>query len=169
MLEADSGDVGLNRNAAVAATRARYIAMLDADDIWGPSWLAAAFAVAAAGPPGAVWHPEANLYFGHHGHEHWFMHPDMEAPGFDRTAMELFNPWTALCFARREVFVETPYPASDVAGGFGFEDWHWNLATAARGAIHKIVPGTLHLIRQKPTSLMRRTSAEGALRGPPPE
>lgn len=168
VLERACGDVGLNRNAAVAALPARFLALLDGDDLWTPDWLAAAHDAARAGPSRAVWHPEANLYFDQHGHEHWFMHPDMEAPDFDRASMELFNPWTALCFAPRELFLEVPYPASDLAGGFGYEDWHWNLATAARGAVHKTVPGTVHLIRQKPVSLMRRTAAGGALMVPLP-
>lgn len=168
LLEANSGDVGLNRNAAIAASGAGHIAILDGDDLWAPDWLAAAFAAARSGPARAVWHPEANLYFGVPGQEHWFLHPDMEAPGFDHAAMELHNPWTALCFAPRALFLEVPYPASDIAGGFGYEDWHWNLATAARGMVHKTVPGSVHFIRQKPVSLMRRTAAGGALMVPLP-
>jgi hypothetical protein len=168
VLEVVSGDVGLNRNAAVAALSARFLTMLDGDDLWAPDWLVAAHTSACAGPPGAVWHPEANFYFGQRGSEHWFMHPDMESPGFDRASMELINPWTSLCFAPRELFMEVPYPASDLPRGFGYEDWHWNLATAARGALHKTVPGTVHLIRQKPVSLVRRTAASGALMVPLP-
>lgn len=168
VLEADTGDVGRNRNAAIAASAAEFIAILDGDDLWAPGWLAAAFAAARAGPPRAIWHPEANLYFGAAGREHWFLHPDMEAEGFDRAAMELFNPWTALCFAPRALFLEVPYPSSDIEAGFGYEDWHWNLATAARGMVHKTVPGSVHFVRQKPVSLMRRTSAGGALMVPLP-
>lgn len=167
-LEVSTGDVGLNRNAAIASVTAEFVAILDGDDLWAPDWLAAAFAAARAGPAGAVWHPEANLYFGAPGDEHWFLHPDMQAPGFDRAIMELYNPWTALCFAPRALFLDVPYPPSDLAGGFGYEDWHWNFATAQRGVLHKTVPGTVHFIRQKPVSLMRRTTAVGALMVPLP-
>lgn len=168
ILEVHTGDVGLNRNAATASATADFVAFLDGDDLWAPDWLATAFAAAQAGPVRSVWHPEANLYFGEAGNESWFLHPDMEAPGFDRAIIELYNPWTALCFAPRALLLDIPYPPSDLAGGFGYEDWHWNLVTARRGVLHKIVPGTVHFIRQKPVSLMRRTTAAGALMVPPP-
>ena len=166
LIESEAGDVGHNRNAAIAATPARFIATLDGDDLWCPDWLTAAATRAMEGARRVIWHPEANLYFGQRGAEHWFMHPDMDAPGFDVADLVLVNPWTALCLAPREIFLDVPYPPSNVKAGFGFEDWHWNRATVARGVVHKTVPGTVHFIRQKPVSLMRSTAATGGLMVP---
>lgn len=164
--EVDYGDSGLSRNAAVESTHADFVAFLDADDLWAPNWLSAAFAAATADPREVVWHPEANLYFGPAGNAHWLQHPDMDDADFDWTGLALSNYWTALAFARRDLLLRIPYSPTNLDSGFGYEDWAWNTETIARGVIHKTVPGTVHLIRMRPQSLVRRTSAAGALMTP---
>ncbi|MBB3899884.1 glycosyltransferase family A protein [Roseococcus suduntuyensis] len=162
LLESEAGDLGLARNAAIAATPARFIALLDGDDLWAEGWLTAALAAARADPRRIVWHPEASLYFGA-GDPRWLLHPDMEHPEFDPAQLWLRNSWNALCFAPREIFLDIPYRPTDLSGGFGYEDWNWNMNTLRQGVLHKVVPGTLHLLRQKAVSLVRSTAAAGAL------
>jgi glycosyltransferase involved in cell wall biosynthesis len=164
LLVVDNGDPGMSRNDGVLAGRAEWIALLDADDLWGANWLSAAYHAATAEPRLVVWHPEISLYFGED--EHVFLHVDMEDPNYDPMGLAIANYWTALCFAPRPLLLEEPHPSTNLKRQIGYEDWSWNMTVIARGALHKVVPGTGHAIRRKKSSNLRRSNAIGCV--PPP-
>jgi glycosyltransferase involved in cell wall biosynthesis len=147
LVETDFGDPGMARNAGVAISTSRAVAFLDADDLWGESWLAAANIAARADPRLIVWHPEISLYFG--ASELLFRHVDMEDPYFDLAILPISNYWTALSFAPRRLLIDHPFPPTDPERQLGYEDWSWNMQVIAAGALHKVVRGTGHLIRVK--------------------
>ncbi len=155
------GDPGMSRNHSIQNSRGKYIALLDADDMFGTNWLEHSIAAAKADPRNIIWHPEINVVFGES--EHIFCHVDMESREFDAFAMIAVNPWTCLCFARREVFLQVPYSRSDFASGVGHEDWGWNRRVVEIGYMHKIVRGTGHAIRRKTVSQVKSASAAGTL------
>jgi glycosyltransferase involved in cell wall biosynthesis len=166
VLEVDVDDLGLARNAAVAACTTRYMAFLDGDDLWAPRWLVGAHAAAMREPRDVIWHPEASLYFGPAGAPFWRMHPDMDDEAGDWTTLALENLWTSSTFASRDIFLRVPYRATNLHAGLGYEDWCWNAETIANGILHRPVPGTVHLLRMRLRTLSHRTLAAAALMTP---
>lgn len=167
VVESNEGDLGAARNAAVQETNATSIAFLDADDLWGPSWLtdAAHAAGESVGDGPHVFHPEVNIIFGDH-HSLLFHQPSNSA-SFSRARLRLHNMWTALAFARRDVFLEFPYPRNQLDSGFGYEDWSWNLAILDAGGRHHVIADTCHFIRRSDDHSLLGQS-HGALRTPYP-
>jgi glycosyltransferase involved in cell wall biosynthesis len=164
-LQVDLGDIGSARNAGAAAARGEWLSFLDGDNLWAENWLVAAHAAAVKDSRSIVWRPQVRLGFG--THSDLFICVDMEDADYDLLNLSMANHWPQLCFARRSLFLEIPYPKTDLARHIGYEDWAWNIETVARGCIHKIVPDTVYARRAKAAgSLLQRTDQRKAL--PPP-
>ena len=160
-------DLGAARNRAVELIDTNWFAFLDADDLWGEYWLTEAHAIASttSTPEPVVWHPAVNVIFGdHHSLLH---HVSSTAPDFSWSRLRMHNMWTALSVVDRRTLLAIPYPRNELATGFGYEDWAWNIAILDHGGRHEVVPGTCHFIRRtNDDSLLRRSRA--ALRSRPP-
>ncbi len=166
VLELDVDDLGMARNEAVLAGAGRFFAFLDGDDLWCRDWLTKAYKCAISAQEVTIWHPEANLYFGADQPPKWMMHHDIDTNHGDWVLLGLKNHWTSLCFAPRAVYETVPYRGTDLNAGFGYEDWCWNAETVSHGYFHRLVPGTLHLIRMNMKSLGQRTRDVHALMTP---
>lgn len=172
--EVSFGDLGLSRNAATQCAHGRFLAFLDGDDLWGEEWLRGAFmaANATAQSRDAIWHPEHLYIFNETDLErdprsgirsfHSLMHGS-DTPGFDPTMLLFHNLWSANALATRELHLRFPYRAVDRSRGLGIEDWSWNLATLAAGIEHRVVPGTVHLIRRRSSQSLDRQNREAGL------
>ncbi|WP_250538455.1 MULTISPECIES: glycosyltransferase [unclassified Caballeronia] len=158
------GDLGYARNSAITLANGEYVAFLDADDIWGESWLTLALEAARADSRNIAWHPEVNVYFG--VAPHLFLHMDMEDPRFRVATLAHTNAWTSLCFSSVAFLRQVPYAGTHLKDHIGYEDWSFNVDVIRQGGIHKIVPGTAHAIRTRHTSLVKATSAAGCIPRP---
>jgi hypothetical protein len=173
--EVSFGDLGLSRNAGTDLAHGRFLAFLDGDDLWGEHWLGAAFAAATApmGPPEAIWHPEhlyvfSELGFDGLGEPALRLMQSSDTPGFNPMILVFANVWSANTLAKREIFLRFPYRAVDRNRGLGIEDLSWNLETIWAGIHHRVVPGTVHLIRRRRESLDRQNATAQLLPHLPP-
>lgn len=162
VIDANNGDLAASRNEGVEAAKGRFVAFLDGDDLWGPDWLVLALEAAEQDQRECVWHPEINLYFTE-SQAWYFHHPDMDDIEFDPWRQLVTNCWTALSFAKVDVYRKFPYTRNDLSKGTGYEDWSWNSSVMAGGIVHKTVPGTCHFIRKKQFSMVQETNQSGAL------
>ena len=168
-------DPGEARNAAARALNTEWISFLDADDLWGESWLTRAHSAAAhTSDPTAlyVWHPSVNVMFG--ASRSLLHHIDSTDAGFSLARLRLDNAWTVLAFVRREHLLAVPHPRIRLHAGFGFEDWSWNIEVLRRGGRHRVVEDTVHAIYRNPTDTSVAptnvlTRSQAALRSPYPD
>ncbi|GBC60666.1 glycosyltransferase family 2 protein [Desulfonema ishimotonii] len=143
----DFGDAGLARNFGVGHSSGRYIAFLDADNLFGQSWLYKAFCFLEKNPTTIIAHPEYNVVF--EGQNLIWKQISCDHPQFRSADLIEHNYWDTTCLASKKIFLDFPYEATMATQGFGHEDWHFNCETLAAGIGHYIVPDTVLFLRRK--------------------
>lgn len=154
-VELNVRDLGLARNRLTEIATGRWIAFLDADDMFSENWLTlAARRLAEAEQAGqkVIAHPELNCFFD--GVEFVLIKPAQDDPLFTPYYFYFGNYWDSLCMAPRAAVLETPYTARDRAGGFGYEDWQWNIDTMGSGWKHDTIRDTIIFKRRREASLV---------------
>jgi hypothetical protein len=166
LLPLDFGDLGLSRNAAIASARGRQILICDGDDYLSADFIVRCLETLTRAGDSAIVHPELVITF--EGEHAMWWQTGSDAPGFDAACMLAINPWNSCCFAARDIFLQTPYAvARPGETGFGFEDWHWNCETLARGHSHLIATGATHYVRKKATGSLNIAHASQRALIPP--
>ena len=149
------GDLGRVRNALVPRTSGRFIAFLDADDLFSENWLADGLdALTAADTRGEriVAHPEVNIVFD--GGKYLWQNVDQDSPMFTPHYMYVRNCYDSLCLTPREAHLTVPYVQRDVPNGLSFQDWQFAVETMARGWKHVVVRDTIIFKRRRDFSLV---------------
>lgn len=159
----DFGDQAASRNIATELATGTNLAFFDGDDLWGAAWLSAALRHASGRDPQTVYHPDICYVFvasdfgassltaipRPEARSHFLIHLDSSDPGFDAETLFFCNVWTSNSFATRGLYHAHPFPRFRRDEGFGIEDWSWNFRTLQAGIAHRIVPGTVHMVRVK--------------------
>lgn len=124
LLRQQNAGLGMARNAGIAATTARYILPLDADDAIEPGMLARAAAALDADPQAGFAYSDAQ-FFGVDTRRY-------RSGPFDCTRLTLNNTIMAHSLIRRDAFLAVGgYCGRDTLDGF--EDWDLWLGMAERG------------------------------------
>lgn len=157
----DFGDQGKVRNGAVNKAKGRYCAFLDADDLWSDDWLVQALEFLKDKPETHIAHPEYNYFF--EKQATIFKHVDQESPEFRLDLLRSGNYWDALCVCPTAIYKAIPFCDRDIAGGYAYEDWHWNCVTVDAGYIHKVVPKSVLFKRRQESSQTIKASSNKSL------
>ncbi len=164
-LSVSNRDLGLSRNDGVAGAEGAFVAILDGDDYYSGNWIEKATHYAREYGAQTVLHPEFVVTFGAHAAYCWQV--EQRGQYFDAAGLLMNNFWTSWTFAARQLYVDNPYHRTDVAQtGFGYEDWHWNCDTVARGIEHRLAWGTVGFYRRKQASLVQSQVSAGAIIAP---
>jgi glycosyltransferase involved in cell wall biosynthesis len=143
----DFGDPGLSRNHGGRLSSGRYVAFLDADDLFGKNWLRAAYDAAEKMDGYCVLHPEYSVCF--EREDLIAKHLGIYDNAFCLKNLLEYNYWSVFCFTRREVLTETPFIRASLDDGFGYEDWHWCCEVLSKGIPIMTVPETCVFVRRK--------------------
>lgn len=156
-------DQGATRNAAIAKASGRWIALLDADDLFSENWLVEALRVllaAEAEGQRVIMHPELNWLFD--GYNSVLEKVDQRSPLFTARYLLTDNCYDALCVSERRTFVEFPYSERALDKGFAYEDWHWAVKTMVSGIRHLTAPDTIIFKRRRDSSQTVEASGKSA-------
>ncbi|HET7326694.1 MAG TPA: glycosyltransferase family A protein [Nocardioidaceae bacterium] len=150
-----NGDLGRVRNALVPQTSGRFIAFLDADDLFSENWLADGVeALVAAEHRGerVIAHPEVNIVFD--GGKYLLQNVDQDSPLFAPHFLYVRNYYDSLCLTPREAHLEVPYIHRDIPNGLSYQDWQFAVETMSRGWKHVVVRDTIIFKRRRDFSLV---------------
>lgn len=157
-------DQGATRDALAQASNARFLAFLDADDLWSENWLLEAARVldkAEKSGQRVIAHPEANWIF--EGSNGCLLKIDQDDPYFLPEYFCFANYYDALCMAPRAAHLDVPYAPRDIKAGYALEDWQWNIETMQAGWCHRHVPDTLIFKRRQAMSQTIQASRSAAV------
>ena len=153
------GDLGKVRNALVPECDGRYIAFLDADDLFSENWLAegvAALDAAAERGERAIAHPELNVIFD--ANRSILHNIDQTSPLFTPHYLYFRHYYDSLCMAPREAHLEVPYVTRDVPNGLSYQDFQFTIETLAADWRHIVVRDTIIFKRRRDVSLVTESN-----------
>jgi len=163
-VDVDGGDLGRTRNAVLGELRGRWVAFLDADDLFSENWLAEGARVLAAAERAGervVVHPEFNWIF--EGGEWFFARPAQDDPVFSPYFFYFATYYDSLCMAPRAAHLEIPYVHRDIPNGLSFQDWQWSIETMAAGWRHAVARDAIIFKRRRVSSLVTESRNANAI------
>jgi hypothetical protein len=158
------GDLGRVRNALIPETDGRFIAFLDADDLFSENWLVEGVALlkdAEERGERVIVHPELNVIFD--GGQYLVQTISQDSPMFTPYFLYVRNCYDSLCMTPRDAHLAVPYVHRDIANGLSFQDWQFAIETMSRGWKHVVARDTIIFKRRRDTSLMTESRGRVSL------
>ena len=152
----DEAEIGRVRNTVVQQLDCRYVAFLDADDLFSDNWLAAGVAALDEADGRAIAHPELNVVFD--GAKAIQVNIDQRSPLFTPHYLYLRHYYDAMCLVPREAHLEVPYVTRDLRNGLSYQDFQFTIETLAAGWRHLVVPDTIIFKRRRDVSLVTEST-----------
>lgn len=152
-------DLGMVRNALAKECDSRYVAFLDADDLFSENWLAegvAALDAAAQRGEHAIAHPELNVIFD--GSKAVLLNIDQGSPLFTPYYLYFRHYYDSLKMAPLEAHLEMPYVTRDVVKGLSYQDFQFTIESLASGWRHITVKDTIIFKRRRDFSLVTESN-----------
>lgn len=162
--ELDQRDLGRVRNEVVPQCQGRWIAFLDADDLFSENWLSVGMSLAReADQQGrrVIVHPELNWQFD--GGSSVMVNTAQDDPIFAPHYLYMAHYYDSLCLSPKEAHLETPYVSRDIPNGLSFQDWQFTIETMARGWTHVTARDTIIFKRRRDSSLVTESTAHSSI------
>jgi hypothetical protein len=157
-------ELGRVRNALVPECEGRYIAFLDADDLFSENWLAEGIATldaAAERGERSIAHPELNVVFD--GTKVIHVNIDQSSPLFTPHYLYFRHYYDSLCMAPRDAHLEIPYVIRDVPNGLSYQDFQFTIESLEAGWQHVVVRDTIIFKRRRDVSLVTESNLRKSL------
>ena len=144
------GDTGPSRNFAVQESRGKYVAFLDGDDLVSDNWYVSAIKILEKSDREAVVHPEAILTFGVDQLNVLTLQRDSLSLEKDVAILLGENCWCSVLVAKKETLLKVPYMS--LGGGYGHEDYVFNVKIMENKILHRIAKNTILFYRRSDNS-----------------
>jgi len=161
--EFEFADQGKTRNALAERAKGHWIAFLDGDDLFSENWLIEAVRMLEAAETRGertIVHPELMWQFD--AAASVLNRPAQDDPFFSPYYFVQANYYEALCAARREAWLEHPFPGRAIPDGFAFEDWQWGIESMSSGWKHVVAKDTIIFKRRRDQSQTHEAKGRGA-------
>ena len=161
IFENSFGDLGMSRNFAAKKARGKYVAFIDADDLYSDNYFIEAVKVLEKSNEKIVVHAEAILSFGIGRGNILSFEKDSGDGNSDALQLVGANKWGSEVVARKETFLECPYRKTE--NGYGYEDYMLNIDLLSRDVAHKVAKGTVRFYRRTDSSLLSAETSKNTI------
>ncbi|MBV1868828.1 MAG: glycosyltransferase family 2 protein [Marinosulfonomonas sp.] len=154
----------LVRNAMAEIANANWIGFVDGDDLVSENWFKKAlefFTDTDFDGSLVVVHPELNVIFGNQTGT--FVKPDQSSPLFLSQTLYYDNYYDMMAVCSKELLLEYPYAPRDLKGGYGYQDWQWNIETLAAGVRHVVLKDTIIFKRRRRNSVSEQNRSHSSV------
>lgn len=142
----DHGDLAGSRNSAIAKTKGRFIAFIDADDLMSENWLHDSIQKLLRHPYGSrVAHSAYTIEF--EGADAIVKKAGHTNRDQDTLLSVFSGRWNSVIIAPRNLLEKFPYAPN--SPGYGYEDWHLSCSFIQHGVKNILIPQTAIFVRRK--------------------